>query len=615
MQHDQKCRACLSLMLSILLAVACKPRPTSPGDLQDSDITLNENEHLITIVGTNDIHGGIEPSFESGDPIGGMSAWASTVAAIRQGMSRVYPGRSGLVLVDAGDQFQGSLLSNFDEGKTTLSIMRAIGYDAVVPGNHDYDFGPVGWLEDSVSASTAAVARNPRGALLAALDGLDFPLLSANTFYKASLKSLSTGRVVAVNGSYCAPLDGNEGINWSTAERPAWVRPYQILNKGGLRIALIGLDHPSTPTTTVSSNVADLCFRDPLTTYLDLYQSLATQADIFVVGIHDSDLAGRDVSKMVREIRASGSHLHAVIAGHTHRVERNDVDGVPIVQSGSGGRMYGMVDLVYNAQTRSVDPAKSRVKSGIKIYHKKCDPQLADICQSDDLQGVTLYREPMVQQPSVEQLIDAARSHIAHLRGRRLARAGGKVNKDFNKDSAMARFLTDTLRETLQSDIALINTGTIRSTFDAGEVLYEDLFDVMPFATRAVKVGPASTGTLVKIFDAAVSGTKPYGALMQSGLIIAVERQNNTNRVRTISLADGTLLFDRERGVVNNRDFVIGTSDFMMGVESGAEHLKDLPYLTSDAGVIREIVADQLTSAESLRNIPAEIDGRWIMPR
>lgn len=69
-------------------------------------------------------------------------------------------------------------------------------------GNHDYDFGPVGWLEDQVTSTSTD--QHPRGALKAALAYARFPLISANTFLRASLRD-TFGNPVQVDQQGCEP--------------------------------------------------------------------------------------------------------------------------------------------------------------------------------------------------------------------------------------------------------------------------------------------------------------------------------------------------------------------------------------------------------------------------
>ena len=122
------------------------------------------NATQITIMATNDIHGGIEPSVAKDGTIeGGLAAFSGVVGATKAGLKNKLGDQAGVLILDAGDQFQGTLISNYNEGRLVFQAMSQVGYDVAITGNHDYDSGPIGWLEDEVTASTAD--QDPRGAL------------------------------------------------------------------------------------------------------------------------------------------------------------------------------------------------------------------------------------------------------------------------------------------------------------------------------------------------------------------------------------------------------------------------------------------------------------------
>src|SRR5262249_39990065 len=132
-----------------------------------SDV-VSADEIQITVLGTNDIHGGLEPEADAENvKAGGVGFWSGAGAAMKRGLQKKLGDSSRVVLVDAGDQAQGTLLSNFNEGDLILQVMDKIGYDAIITGYHDYDFGPRDWLVDQVT--NASTDKNPRGALEHAL--------------------------------------------------------------------------------------------------------------------------------------------------------------------------------------------------------------------------------------------------------------------------------------------------------------------------------------------------------------------------------------------------------------------------------------------------------------
>jgi len=116
----------------------------------------------LSIVSLNDLHGRIEA----------LPLFAGYVANVRA--ARAADG-GGVLVLDGGDMFQGTLESNLGEGAAVVDAYSAIGFHAVAVGNHEFDFGPVG-----PRATPAGPGDDPRGALFAMAARAPFPFLVAN---------------------------------------------------------------------------------------------------------------------------------------------------------------------------------------------------------------------------------------------------------------------------------------------------------------------------------------------------------------------------------------------------------------------------------------------------
>src|SRR5688572_2752642 len=93
------------------------------------------DEVTISIVGTNDLHGRL---FTDDQGRGGLTVLGGFIDNLRA--ARAADGGAVLVL-DAGDTFQGGIESNLSEGLMVVDAYNAIGYTALAVGNHDFDFG------------------------------------------------------------------------------------------------------------------------------------------------------------------------------------------------------------------------------------------------------------------------------------------------------------------------------------------------------------------------------------------------------------------------------------------------------------------------------------------
>lgn len=156
-------RAFLLALGGVALASACQTVPV-----------VRATPIRITLVGTNDVHGWVATQHEKvagGDLVyGGAAVLAGYLRILRD------ENPDGVVLVDGGDLFQGTLISNLTEGSAVIDAYNALGYAAAAVNNHEFDYGPVGPL------SAAKPGLDPFGALKARIAEARFSLLTANVF-------------------------------------------------------------------------------------------------------------------------------------------------------------------------------------------------------------------------------------------------------------------------------------------------------------------------------------------------------------------------------------------------------------------------------------------------
>ncbi len=655
------------------LSRAVQTKPPVP------EITLTDDERLITILGTNDIHGGVEPHPKSdGERVGGLAFFSGVVKATRAGIQNHFGNRAGVLVVDAGDQFQGTLVSNFNEGQLLFKSMIEVGYDAAIPGNHDYDFGPKGWLKDRVepapisrdrSHGTSNGSQNdPRGALRSLVNLLkknsprSFPLLSANTYFKSSIQD-KNGVLIPVSSIECRPEVAQDSvrIDWSRAEAPYFkksgdfLQPYLIKEVAGVRVAIIGIDHPTTPTTTTPENVQDLCFRDEADAYLELRAKLEGKADIFLMVIHNGEAdTQHPVLDVVKRIASANPNaLHAVIAGHTHQTNHEYLDWnqkrIPIIQSYPppkmftilGGKAYGRIDLVWDSKARQLVTPKTRSFASILLYQNSCPPSVdGNICQASPQKTVFYEGVPVETNIQIQKLIELARQKVSKLAGLVMGTADAPLTKNRKSDSPEAEMLTDGLLGVAQAstggmtpglapEIAMMNTGGMRAELvpnpTTHEINYEDLFQVIPFNNHGVVVGPVDAPRLIGLLTRSVQTCGSYGALLQSGLRVSFERDcehrdfNGVDRkahLLRVETVKGELIFDSEKGGILpsalGRTFNIVTLDFLADGGSGYNGFSDgvnPPKKLSDLGIVREALAKLF--AKKHPHFSTQLDGRW----
>ena len=220
----------LALSLISLLLSSCSSAPRFEAvEKKEGLASTSGDEQTIVIMGLNDVHGALLPremkskELEDRAPVSYRAGGASILASHVDLLRGVFG--PNFFILDAGDEFQGTLESNASEGKPVVEFFNAIGLSAAAIGNHEFDFGPAG------DQPADAPGADLRGALKARMSEARYPYLSANMAYK--------------NGR---PLDFPN------------LKPSTMLTAGNLKIGVIGLSTVMTPITTRAEFVKDLSF-------------------------------------------------------------------------------------------------------------------------------------------------------------------------------------------------------------------------------------------------------------------------------------------------------------------------------------------------------------------
>jgi 5'-nucleotidase len=527
----------------------------------------------VVIVGTTDVHGWFNGHATKDLQYGGVALLASYVNALRA------ENENRVVLVDSGDLFQGTLESNFFEGEPVIKAYNVLQYSASAVGNHEFDYGPVG---------PGSVARNPGddplGALKRNATMAKFPFLSANMTEKA------TGRT------------------------PSWALPYAIVDIGGARLGIIGLSTPDTPNVTIASNVASLNFGDPVPATIAAARELrAKGADaVIVIGhmggrctdVNDvHDVASCEKQQEAMQLLASlpAGTIDAYFAGHTHAQMRQVVNGVPATQGLAYSVEFSTLDLWIDRDGHRVDAARTNIRPLTMICGRVY--QGTDRCEARDApKGAALVPRTFlgrVIEPDsrVAAVIAPYLEKVAAKRGEKLGvQSAGVFNRNYQAEAPLGDLLADALRRSLNTDIALVNSGGIRSPLPAGDLVYSDIFEVSPFDNY----GAIVTMTGQQLTDALRLTTSGERGIMQvSGLRYTFDAAKDAdkspserNRLVSVTLEDGTPLDPNKLYRVAMPDFLAGGGDGLQAVINAipADRIVILP----DRGPLYDVFGDIL---------------------
>ncbi|HEX2993457.1 MAG TPA: metallophosphatase, partial [Anaerolineales bacterium] len=274
----------------------------------------------FTILHTNDFHGNLEWKSGGSSSNPGMARVAAVVNGVRTTV-----GTENVLLLDAGDEMQGSLLSNIQKGIPTIAVYNAMGYDAATFGNHEFD-----WGQDVLTARVEEAA---------------YPYLSAN--------------IVANDTGNCATA------GWTP---PDFAQPYIIKTVGTapntVNVGIIGVTSTETPIITVASATEGLCFKDPADSISHYYNAMKAEADVIVVlshlgypdGGYGYGIPIYGDQTLAQKLTTAGKPVNLIVGGHSHTALASATiptgTNTTVVQAAYNGRRVGRADI-------TVDPSGS----------------------------------------------------------------------------------------------------------------------------------------------------------------------------------------------------------------------------------------------------------------
>ncbi len=468
-------------LLSFVLGcgAAPQPAPTVAGVVEKASL------RSIILIGTNDLHG----------HLGALPALGGYLRILR---AQVAAQHAAVVLVDAGDMFQGTLESNVVEGESIAKAYAALGYAAVAVGNHEFDFGPLGpRVSVPPGQEGSRPDADPRGALRALARSAGFPFLLAN---------------VARNDAHA----GQFAMDLS----PLAARV--VLDVQGVKIGFTGVTSSDTSATTLAANVRDLTFTPPVGAVQRQADELRRQGATVVVALAH---AGSKCDGFTGNTKADHCELHgevfgladglrkgsvdAIVAGHTHFGVAHDVNGMPVIESFSYGRAFGRVDLALDERGRVV----SHVVHAPRFLCPTTKIPADEKCDLGEYEG-----ERVVRDESVARIAEA---YVAQTQQRREALVGvtfqAPFTRSYGAESALGNLFARLLRVHAHVDVALMNGGGMRDDLPAGPLRYGQLFAAMPFDNRValVTVRVAELRTLF-----AQNLQSAHGVLSVDGLVV-----------------------------------------------------------------------------------------------
>lgn len=384
------------------------------GLLALSALATADKPITITFVHTNDLHAHGDATVIRRVPFGGYARQAGLIKQIRAQEKNV-------LVLNAGDTFQGTLYFNVYEGLADISVMNLMGYDAATLGNHEFDRGP---------ATLATFLKHAA-----------FPIVSSNIDFSAepSLAGL--------------------------------VAPSAVLAVGGQRVGVVGATTEDTPN--ISSPGPTIKFKDTLAAVQTEVDKLTKQGiDKIVVLTHIG--YGED-----KQLAAKLHDVDLIVGGHSHTpLGTPELDGWPkaggpyptivkdstgqdvyVVQGWEWGKVVGKIKLSFDAKGK----VKKCEEARAIVMDEKVpeDPVVASVMDA--------YRKPILavqNQPIGEALEPIGRETNAQ------------------GTNPLGCLIADGMLEATRKAgavVAFVNQGGVRANLEAGKITYGVAIGIQPF--------------------------------------------------------------------------------------------------------------------------------------
>ncbi|XP_069371685.1 5'-nucleotidase [Paralichthys olivaceus] len=412
----------LSLSRLLLLLLGCIASTSAAWDL--------------VLLHTNDVHARVEETGRhAGKCVNGSRCFAG-VARRATVIRRIRGSESNVLLLDAGDQFQGTVWFNFYKGAEAAHFMNKLGYDAMALGNHEFDNGVEGLMKPF-------------------MEDIQCPVLSANIRPDATL----------------APTFGTSYL------------PYRILTVGGQRVGVVG--YTSQETSSLSRPGPHLRFEDEvdaLQPHVDKLRTLGVDK-IIALG-HSGFTKDQEIAKKVRGV-------DVVIGGHTNTflytgtppssevpagpypflVKSDDGRQVPVVQAYAFGKYLGYLKVTFD------DAGNVERATGNPILLNSSFPQDPDV-----LADVEKWKKNLA-------------NYSAQVVGQTLVFLNGESEECRFRECNLGNLICDAMVDNnirIPDDVqwnhvsaSIFNGGGVRASIDEqsrnGSITMEDLISVLPF--------------------------------------------------------------------------------------------------------------------------------------
>ena len=470
-RYKQIIAAALSLFL-ILSMAGCGSREEETEPVPDSEPVPDtgsvpstdpaEKNGEVYILYTSDVHCGIDQGF------GYAGLWQIKESLQEQGYE--------VLLVDDGDAIQGEPVGSLTKGEKIIGLMNSLGYDAAIPGNHEFDYT----VENFLSLTEKA----------------DFPYISCNFNCKGELL----------------------------------FEPYVIKEAAGMKIAFVGVTTPSTITSSTPKYFQDESGNfvyDFLNDETGEKIYTAVQEAVDAARSEGADLVyvmghlgmSRDESSVTyADVIENTNGIDVFLDGHSHdtqQVVMKNKDGEDVTRSACGTKLNCIGYSLISSDKTVIDtgiwswPNGDSMPQLLNIHNKVSEEVDAALTEVNELLStvVTVSSVDVTIYDPVE-----------------VDQSGNPIRMVRRAETSMGDLCADAYRTVAEAEIALVNGGGVRKSISKGEVTYEDIISVNPFGNSVSVIRASGQQILDALEWGAHAVPGEFGGFLQtSGLTYEID--------------------------------------------------------------------------------------------
>jgi 5'-nucleotidase/UDP-sugar diphosphatase len=455
----------------------------------------------LSILYTGDTHGHLRSfQFNSRKPVGGVAKRAIFFQEKRRHQKMVW------LALDAGDAIAGTPLSNVFQGYLDIEAMNRLKYDAMVLGVHEFDYGV------DVLRQRMAEAK--------------FPMLAANV------------------------IDSSTGMPFAS--------PYVILNRNGIRIAILGLTTGELAERVAPENFQGLTVKDPIETARDLIPQLQPQADVIIALTH---LGVNEDIKLASQFQ----QIDVIVGGMSHSELQVPMRVVRtlIVHDAMYGYDVGQLKLSFE-------------RDGTELNRRYFD------CSLVPMDGKWLENSDYLT------WLDSFDEAFQQKMGRVVGSSAMRMTdtKIQSSETELGDFVCDVLRQRTGADGALLPAGFFQAGLPEGPLTLGDLYTALPYEHYA-DILVLTGSELQRGLDNGANQIGRSGFPQISGLSMGIFNGKAYN----IRVNDQDLEPDRE--------YRLATTDLVADGGAGYPALGDVERREHTGLRVRDLVQAQLAGGTS----------------